>query len=181
MAVDFSWSQFLWIVFVFVGVPSTLWALVLWARFRKRRERADTGPLGLWATGSIALASGFVSCAGWLSWSADQRGEFRGPGLPAPNAFPTWQVAACGATVVLLCLLAAHLSRWSNTGGHVAALGMTAGFSTAFCVEASTDVTGQSGVGVILCMLGWGLGLTLLILIRNTSANLVRKRPPVEP
>lgn len=178
MAVDFSWSQFLWIVFVFVGVPSTAWALVLWAQFTKSGERAGAGPLGLWATGSLALASGFASCAGWLSWSADQRGEFRGPGLPAPNAFPSWQVAACGATVVLLCLLAAHLSRWQRTGGRVAALGMTAGFSTAFCVEASTDVTGQSGVGVILCMLGWGIGLTLLVLVRNAVGGL--KRPTAE-
>ncbi|MDI6628285.1 hypothetical protein [Rhodococcus cercidiphylli] len=178
MAVDFSWSQFLWIVFVFVGVPSTFWALVLWAVFAKRREGRGTGPLGLWATGSTAAASGFVACAGWLSWSADYRGEVRGPGLPAPNEFPTWQVAACGATVVLLCLLAAHLSRWPKTGGHVAALGMTAGFSTAFCVDASTDVTGQSGVGVILCMIGWGTSLTLLVLVRNAVGGL--KRPTAD-
>ncbi|KAA0923271.1 MULTISPECIES: hypothetical protein [unclassified Rhodococcus (in: high G+C Gram-positive bacteria)] len=178
MAVDFSWSQFLWIVFVFVGVPSTFWALVLWAVFSKRRERTGTGPLGLWATGSLAVASGFVACAGWLSWSADYRGEFRGPGLPAPTEFPSWQVAACGATVVLLCLLAAHLSRWAKTGGHVAALGTTAGFSTAFCVEASTDITGQSGVGVILCMMGFGTGLTLLMLVRNSVGGL--KRPARE-
>ena len=179
MAVDFSWSQFLWIVFVFVGVPSMLWALLLWARFAKKRENRGAGPLGLWATGSVALAAGFVSCGGWLSWSADERGEFRGPGLPAPNAFPSWQVAACGATVVLLCLLAAHLSRWSQTGGLVAALGTTAGFSAAFCISASTDVTGQSGVGVVLCMLGWGFGLTLLMLVRNTIIG--RKRRSVQP
>ncbi|OZC97619.1 hypothetical protein CH275_26350 [Rhodococcus sp. 06-235-1A] len=178
MAVDFSWSQFLWTVFVFVGVPSSLWALVLWALFSKRREGTATGPLGSWATGSIAVAAGFAACAGWLSWSADQRGEFRGPGLPAPNAFPGWQIAACGATVVLLCLLAAHLSRWAKTGGHVAALGTTAGFSTAFCISASTDETGQSGVGVILCMLGWGFGLTLLIILRNMAG--ARRRPAVK-
>ncbi|MEW2017895.1 hypothetical protein [Rhodococcus sp. NPDC076796] len=175
MAVDFSWSQFLWIVFVFVGVPSTFWALVLWAVFSKRRERTGTGPFGLWATGSMAAASGFAACVGWLSWSADYRGEFRGPGLPAPNEFASWQVAACGATVVLLCLLAAHLSRWAKTGGHVAALGTTAGFSTAFCIEASTDITGQSGVGVILCIMGFGTGLTLLMLVRNSVGGL--KRP----
>ena len=179
MAVDFSWSQFLWIVFVFVGVPSTFWALLLWALFSRLREGPGKESMGLWATGSIAVAAGFVACAGWLSWSADYRGEFRGPGLPAPNAFPSWQVAACGATVALLCLLAAHLSRWANTGGHVAALGTTAGFSTAFCVSASTDVTGQSGVGVILCMMGWGTSLTLLILVRNVVGG--RKRPAVEP
>ncbi|WP_237669108.1 hypothetical protein [Rhodococcus sp. BS-15] len=63
-------------------------------------------------------------------------------------------------------------------GGHVAALGTTAGFSTAFCVEASTDITGQSGVGVILCMMGFGTGLTLLMLVRNSVGGL--KRPARE-
>ncbi|MFI8569603.1 hypothetical protein ACIGGF_23920 [Rhodococcus sp. NPDC078407] len=179
MAVDFSWSQFLWIVFVFVAVRSAFWAVLLWARFSRQRDRAGTGSLGLWATGSIAVAGGFVSCAAWLTWSGDYRGEFRGPGLPAPNEFPSWQVAGCGATVVLLCLLAARLSRWVQSGGHVAALGTTAGFATEFCIDASTDVTGQSGVGVILCMMGWGTGLTLLMLVRNTLVK--RKRPTAHP
>lgn len=166
MTNDFSWSQFLWITFIFVGVPSIFGALLLWIRSSKRNESMGTGRLGLWATGLLAFVFGFVSCAGWLSWSAEQRGEFRGPGLPAPNQFPTWQVVACGVTVVLLCFLAAHLSRRKVTGGYVAALGTTAGFSTAFCVEASTDITGQSGVGVLLCMIGWGLSLNVLMLIR---------------
>lgn len=168
MTEEFSWSQFLWIVFIFVGVPSTFFGLLLWGKHSKR-DTPGAGRLGLWATGALAFVSGFASCAGWLSWSASQRGEFRGPGLPAPNQFPTWQVVACGATVVVLCLLAAHLSRWASTGGYAAALGTTAGFSTAFCVEASTDVTGQSGVGVLLCMIGWGVGLSLLMLIRGSA------------
>lgn len=171
MTVDFSWSQFLWIVFIFVGVPTTFFALLLWGKAAKREHDAGTGRLGLWATGVVAFVFGFVSCAGWLSWSAEQSGEFRGPGLPAPNQFPTWQVVACGATVVLLCFLAAHLSRWAKSGGYAAALGTTAGFSTAFCVEASTDVTGQSGVGVLLCMIGWGISLSVLMLIRGAALN----------
>lgn len=166
MTEAFSWTQFLWIVFIFVAVPSAFVALLLW-RGATKGEEAGTGRLGVWATGALAFVFGFVSCAGWLSWSANYMGEVRGPGLPAPNKFPTWQVVACGATVVLLCLLAAHLSRWGRTGGYVAALGTTAGFSTAFCVEASTDVTGQSGVGVLLCMIGWGVSLSVLMRIRT--------------
>jgi hypothetical protein len=61
------------------------------------------------------------------------------------------------------------LSRWAKTGGYAAALGTTAGFSTAFCVEASTDVTGQSGVGVLLCVIGWGFSLSVLMLIRGMA------------
>lgn len=167
MTVDFSWSQFLWIVFAFVGVPSTFFALLLWRRSSKRDQDTRTGRLGLWATGVLAFVFGFLACAGWLSWSADHMGEFRGPGLPAPNHFPTWQVISCGATVVLLCLLAAHLSRWRKAGGYAAALGTTAGFSTAFCVSASMDVTGQSGVGVLLCVIGWGTSSSVLMWIRS--------------
>ncbi|MGV8875533.1 MAG: hypothetical protein ACOH2Q_23620 [Rhodococcus sp. (in: high G+C Gram-positive bacteria)] len=178
MTVDFSWSQFLWIVFIFVGLPSAFCALIFWFRSSRSYEDRGTGPLGAWSTGLLAFVLGFVSCAGWLSWSASQRGEFRGPGLPAPNQFPTWQVVACGATVVLGCFLAAHLSRWTATGGRVAALATTAGFSTAFCIEASTDVTGQSGVGVVLCMIGWGLGLGALMLVRTVVTKHRRIRQP---
>lgn len=167
MTVDFSWPQFLWIVFIFVGVPSAFCALLLWRKSSKSEKGMGAGRLGLWATGATAFVFGFVSCAGWLSWSADQRGQFRGPGLPAPREFPTWQVVACGATVVLLCLWAARLSRWTETGRYTAALGTTAGFSTAFCIEASTDATGQSGVGVVLCMVGWGLALSVMMMAWN--------------
>jgi hypothetical protein len=104
---------------------------------------------------------------GWLSWSADYHGEFRGPGLPAPTQFPTWQVIACGATVVLVCLASAHLSRWATAGGLAAAAGTAAGFTTAFSVNASTDVTGQAGVGVVLSEIGWSVSLGLLMLVRG--------------
>lgn len=178
---DFSWSQFLWIVFVFAGVPTVFGAGIIWVSRRAERAGGQRFPetagfvgtptgggrLGLWATGLIAFVLGFVSCAGWLSWSADYRGEFRGPALPAPNAFPTWQVVACGITVVLACFAAAHLSRWAVSGGLAAAAGTAAGFTTAFGVVASTDVTGQSGVGMVLSELGWGVGLGVLMLVRG--------------
>ncbi|MET4050278.1 hypothetical protein ABIB34_003743 [Rhodococcus sp. UYP5] len=94
MTIHFSWSQFLWITFIFVGVPSMFGALLLWSRSSKRNESMGTGCLGLWATGLLAFVFGFASCAGWLSWSAEQRGEFRGPGLPAPIQFNTSGVAS---------------------------------------------------------------------------------------
>lgn len=178
---DFSWSQFLWMVFIFVGVPTMFGASIIRSAWRSERAGLAYSPgrgdlvgmqtggsrLGLWATGLMAFALGFLSCAGWLSWSADYRGEFRGPGLPAPNQFPTWQVVACGVTVVLLCLVSAHLSRWTMAGGLTAAAGTAAGFTTAFSAVASTDVTGQSGVGVVLSELGWGIALGVLMLVRG--------------
>lgn len=100
---EFSWPQFLWIAFIFVGVPTTIGASIIWTIWRSERSgvehstaldagRTGSGPLGLWRTGLLAFALGLLSCVGWLSWSADYKGGFRGPGLPAPTQFPPWQV-----------------------------------------------------------------------------------------
>lgn len=172
---DFSWSRFLWGVFIFVGVPTAIGAGVIWSSWRAERASlttsisrpTGTGRLGLWATGLIAFVLGFLSCAGWLSWSADYHGKVRGPALPAPTVFPTWQVVACGVTVVLVCLVAAHLSRWAVSGGLAAAAGTAAGFTTAFAVAASVGATSQEGIGVALSELGWGIGLVVLMAVRG--------------
>ncbi|SNT00298.1 hypothetical protein [Rhodococcoides kyotonense] len=163
----YPWSQFLWVVTAFVGLPTVVWAYSIRAVKMKEDPRADG--LGLVATGSVAFLGGFVACAGWLSWSA----YGRGPGLPAPREFPTWQVVACGITVVSVCFAAAHLSRWVKAGGLAAAAGATAGFTTAFSIDASTDDTGQAGVGILLSELGWGITLSILVLVR---AGWVRSR-----
>ncbi|MCA1007975.1 hypothetical protein LCL87_19860 [Rhodococcus hoagii] len=172
---DFSWSRFLTTVVIFVGVPTAIGAGVIWSSWRAERTSlttsisrpTSTGRLGLWATGLIAFVLGFLSCAGWLSWSADSNGDVRGPALPAPTEFPTWQVVACGVTVVLACLVAAHLSRWAVSGGLAAAAGTAAGFTTAFTVAASVGVTSQEGIGVAFSELGWGIGLVVLMAVRG--------------
>lgn len=176
--IDFSWAQYLSMVLFFVGVPTAIGAGVIWVSARSEWAglQRPAGNLALWATGLIAFGLGFVACAGWLSWSADYQGRFRGPGLPAPNQFPTWQVIACGVTVVLGCLASAHLSRLVFSGGLAAAAGTAAGFTAAFCVVASTDPTGQAAVGVVLSEVGWGLGLTVLMLVRGA---LVTRRASV--
>ncbi|AYA26519.1 hypothetical membrane protein [Rhodococcus rhodochrous] len=188
---DFSWAQFLWIVLIFVGVPTLIGVSMVWVAWQRERagvrspssdhEQTGDRPVGLglrglWATGATAFALGFLSCAGWLSWSAEHDGEFRGPGLPAPNEFPTWQVIACGVTVVLACFLCARRSRWVVSGGLAAAIGTAAGFTTAFSVVASTDDTGQAGVGVMLSEIGWGIGLCLLMLVRAARIRGARRR-----
>ncbi|WP_024795497.1 hypothetical protein [Tomitella biformata] len=169
-----SWSQFFSATLILVGVPTLIGAgIIIWPVMRAERAglagRGGTGggSLGPWSTGLVAFPLGFLACMGWLTWSADYHGEFRGPGLPAPNEFPTWQVIACGATVVLVCFVAARLSRWAIAGGLAAAAGTAAGFATAFSVAASTDSTGQSGVGVALSMIGWAVGLGVLMLVRG--------------
>ncbi|WP_413768044.1 hypothetical protein [Rhodococcus pyridinivorans] len=79
-------------------------------------------------------------------------------------------------TVVLACLLSARRSRWVVSGGLAAAIGTAAGFTTAFSVVASTDDTGQAGVGVMLSEIGWGIGLCLLMLVRAAWIRGVRRR-----
>ncbi len=54
-----------------------------------------------------------------------------------------------------------------EAGDLTAAAGTAAGFTTAFSIDASTDVTGQAGVGVALSTIGWGLTLTALMLLRG--------------
>ncbi|OZD17745.1 hypothetical protein CH253_03945 [Rhodococcus sp. 06-156-3C] len=170
MADEFTWSQFSSIVLIFVGVPTVIGGCAAWSALWSERARfagqTGSGRVGVWGTGWIAFVGGFVACAGWLSWSADYRGEVRGPGLPAPNQFLTWQVVACGATVVGVCFGAARLSRWVRAGGLAAALGTAGGFTTAFAVSASTDSTGQAGVGVLLSQVGWLAALVVLMLVR---------------
>jgi hypothetical protein len=99
---DFSWSQFLWMVFIFVGVPTMIGAGIIWSVARSERDglqrsqgragvgrtQTGVGRLGLWATGLVAFPLGFLSCAGWLSWSADYQGEFAGPDCPHRHSSP---------------------------------------------------------------------------------------------
>ena len=128
-----------------------------------------------------AVPGGFLSCAGWLSWSADYLGDVRGPALPAPTKFPTWQVVACGVTVVLACLVAAHLSRWAVSGGLAAAAGTAAGFTTAFAVAASVGVTSQEGIGVAFSELGWGISLVALMAVRGAWLTSRHGRQAADP
>lgn len=69
--------------------------------------------------------------------------------------------------MVLVCLVAAHLSRWAVSGGLAAAAGTAAGFTTAFAVAASVGVTSQEGIGVAFSELGWGIGLAVLMAVRG--------------
>lgn len=72
---EFSWPQFLWIAFIFVGVPTTIGASIIWTIWRSERTgvehsttaldagRTGSGPLGLWRTGLLAFALAF--CLVW--------------------------------------------------------------------------------------------------------------------
>ncbi|MFL0578677.1 hypothetical protein [Dietzia sp. 179-F 9C3 NHS] len=163
---DFSPEQLVTNLGIFVVVPMAVAAGVV-ATVRKREVDAPRGGLGMWATGFLALVLGFLSCAVWLSWTAaDHDGQVRGPGLPAPTSFPTWQVVACGITTVGACFLAAHWSRTVVAGGLAAAAGTAGGFTAAFSVDLAVPEISQGGVGLFLSIVGWGAGLTILMAVR---------------
>lgn len=152
---------------IFVVVPLLIAAGVV-ATIQLPEPVAPRGRLGMWGTGAVALFFGFLACVGWLSWTAaDHDGSFRGPGLPAPSSFPSWQVLACGVTMVLACFLAAHWSRKNFAGGLAAAAGVAGGFTAAFCVDAARTVTSQEGIGLFLSIVGWGFGLAILMTVRH--------------
>lgn len=173
---DFSGRRFLSLVLFLVVLPTALGAVVIRAVRHWEGRRADYSAagrahegrgLGLWATGMVAGLLGAVSCAAWLSWSADYEGRVLGPGLPAPNTFPAWQILACCITVMTACVLVASRSRWRVSGGVAAAAGTAAGFATVFSIDANGDPTGQAGIGVLLAELGWGLGPGAVLLARG--------------
>ena len=155
----YPFDQFLWITYIFAAVPSAVCGAILAVlAWRFPNDRSASGQ-GLWLTGLIGFVFGVLAAIGWLSWSADSRGQFVAPGFPPPHDFPSWQIAACALTVGVLWFLAARLSAWRKLGGFSAAIGVTAGLVTAFCIDAATDVTGQSGIGAVF--LGAGAGVSL--------------------
>lgn len=163
---DFSSAQLLSNLAIFVVIPLGIAAGVV-AVVQRSENNAPRGRLGMWATGAIAFLFGFLTCAGWLSWTAaDHDGAFRGPGLPAPGSYPSWQVFACGVMTVLACFLAAHWSKKVFAGGLAAAAGVSGGFTAAFSVDTARTVTSQGGIGLFLSIVGWGFSLTLLMAVR---------------
>lgn len=163
---DFSASQLVTNIGIFVVVPLVIAAGIVGIVNRAESD-APRGRLGMWGTGASGFVFGFLACAGWLSWTAgDHDGAVRGPGLPAPTSFPSWQIVACGVTMIVGCFLAARWSRKTFAGGLAAAAGTAGGFTAAFCVDAARAVTSQEGVGLGLSIVGWGLGLTVLMALR---------------
>ncbi|MBI9000289.1 hypothetical protein M0E87_08220 [Corynebacterium sp. CCM 9185] len=165
---SYPFEHFLWITFIFAAVPSAVWGGILAVlAWRFPDDRSASGP-GLWLTGLIGFVFGVLAAVGWLSWSADDHGGITAPGFPPPTNFPSWQIAACALTVGIFWFLAARLSSWRKLGGFSAAIGVTAGLVTAFCIAAATDTTGQSGVGALFLGAGASVSLAFCAGIRAT-------------
>lgn len=128
--------------------------------------------LGGGHTGSGSLDCGAPACwplhwAFCLAWagSAGQpttKADSAAPACLPRHSSPPGRSSPVDWTVILACFGSAHCSRWMKAGGMTAAAGTAAGFTTAFSIDASADVTGQAGVGVALSTIGWGLTLTAI-------------------
>ena len=175
----YPWGRLAWSALIFVLVPSAVWSGVIWVLSRaERRDPHAPASTGLAApvVALVALVLGFLCCAGWLLWSGDSDGSWVGPSLPPPTKFPSWQIAGCGLTTVAACWLCARLARRPLAGGLAAALGTASGFALAFTSATVDDSTGLSGVGIMMCEFGIGLGLTALMTLRWVVLAVVRTR-----
>lgn len=176
----FSFSSFISMLLPLVAVPVLLGAAVIWMITRAAGLDTRTagiqgdrpwvgwrtgGRLGLWTTGLLGAAWGFIASAGWLSWTAsDKGGGFTGPSLTPPTSFPMWQIIGCGVTVIGGALLVSLCARLLIPGAMAAALGVAAGFATAFALGAAKEVMSQEGIGVAFSMIGLTVGLGVVTL-----------------
>ncbi|WP_151902892.1 hypothetical protein [Corynebacterium urogenitale] len=107
--------------------------------------------LGLWATGLLGLITSIAGITAWLSWTAaDHSGHFRGPGWPVPTSFPAWQIACCGATLLLLFIFTVSRSSHPFLGVLSAACGSAHGLTTAMALVSADGINPQAGIGVAI-------------------------------
>lgn len=179
----FSPSTFASLEIPLVAIPTAVASLAIWAMgrspgFEVSEWTAGSVSCGFWPRwgrpgklsryqiGVLAFALGFIACAGWLSWTAQNKGgDARGPSYPPPNSFPAWQIAALGVTLTAFAVLTSMYATRVKSGGLISPLFSAAGFSTAMSVGASYGATSQDGVGVLFSMVGLTLGLGTITLL----------------
>lgn len=193
---DFSPSHFASLEIPLVVVPTAVASLVIWRMgrppgFEVSKWTAGSVSRGFWPrwgrpgklpryqVGVLAFVLGFIACAGWLSWTAeDKGGGARGPSYPPPNNFPSWQIAALGVTLIAFVVLASMYARRVKSGALISPLFIAAGFSTAMSVGSATGVKSQEGVGVGFSMFGLTVGLGIITLLcASLRAGRLKKIP----
>lgn len=154
-------GSFLLTSVLLIGIPVALWSILVKLVASLESSPKFAGRRTEWQVALIALPLGFLSCAAWLSWTAAGKdGRAVGPGLPAPNTFPSWQIAACGITLVVVACGVSLLARLLFAGSLASALGTSAGFALAMNVDvASMKESSQAGVGVAISILFLTAGL----------------------
>ena len=154
-------GSFLFTSVLLIGIPVALWSILVKLVASLEGSPKFGGRRPEWQVALIALPLGFLSCAGWLSWTAaGKNGRAVGPGLPAPHTFPSWQIAACGLTLVAVACGVSLLGRRLFAASLASALGTSAGFALAMNVDvASMKVSSQAGVGVLISILFLTAGL----------------------
>lgn len=179
-----SWGQLAWLIGAFVAVPVLVEGLIVTfindhagprgvpveaKGTSTQRSRRHGRPIVL---GPLSFALGFLSCVAWLSWTAaDHNGHPRGPGLPAPTSFPVWQIALCVCSIIVALALCLRLSDGRFLSNSAVAIGMSAGFTAAFCFDASGDITGQSAIGVVMINAALTIALFLIVIAVYLSSD----------
>lgn len=175
-----SWERLIWLVGAFVIVPALIEGLVV-AQINDRRKETSEDPSATkntklrgrmrpMALAPLSVTLGFLSCAGWLSWSAAGATSVGGR-FPAPTSFPKWQIALCVATLVASAVLCLWLSDRSLPSDCSVAIGVAAGFTSAVCIQASRDITGQSTIGVLMINIGLTAALFAGVYVLRRSSG----------
>lgn len=144
-------------------VPSVFILTLVFSCVSPERKTYRVSLVGLKAV-LFGVLAGFVSAFLWLSWNetSGMLGAFK---YGAPACYPRWQIVCCGLTVILLSVLILIKYTHGFPGAVGVAVSVSAGFSTAFSLDASMiDATSQEGVGVAFSYIGIGL----MCLIVNT-------------
>nr|GID87918.1 hypothetical protein Ade03nite_68420 [Actinoplanes derwentensis] len=102
---------------------------------------------------SVAVLSA-LSWFGWMGWDNEYQADGSGP-------YEAWQVAGCGASLIVILALAIRL----GARPLAAAAAMTVAFTSAWSVTAaSTDTSGLWVVGMILVLVGMAAGTAMISL-----------------
>lgn len=119
------------------------------------------GPVGRQVAGGLGVA--VLSAASWFAWMGWDTGYDVDPVTQVSSGpYEAWQVAGCGATLVLVLVGALLLRVHPLVACAAATVAFTAAWTT---TAASADETGLFVVGAVLVFLGLAAGTAVVALV----------------
>jgi hypothetical protein len=103
-------------------------------------------------SGLVVAALSALAWIAWMGWDQEyqldpQTGVYSGP-------YEAWQVIGCALSLLVLLVGAV----WAGAQPVLASAALTLAFTVAWTVQASDDVTGMYGVGMLMLLVGLSVG-----------------------